>query len=419
MIHHRHKEQTPTLGPANALVTGDVFMDVYQYGTRSVYQRLQELAKRHPQRLRIRFHVVSYRRHSRWIAHAALEAHAQGRFHEFMTALINGRGTNIKRLPEVAKAAGIDLQAIQDAIKSQRHQKIFEENAAILLRSFGRSGSAYRPLVFINGVVPKRSSHRLALSDWETYYDEAYERAKQRIAAGIPRSELYCDAIRQLQTQRPVPNPRSGPVDGARVHSKTSPLMSAGLAALPVKTRRAKAPLVRLTLICNFFSSRCKRMNKQIDELRKLFAAEIEFAFAPYFETSRSRPSFPPIHEASLCAGEQNAFWSYYDATYRDMDHLGRSRALHRDRLESRAQQIGLDQQAFVSCLTSQRYTPVLNRSVQAIRKLGITGVPMILLGGRIYAGTHSRSELLQLILEQLRPGLLAQHSRCQDRPPY
>ena len=71
------------------------------------------------------------------------------------------------------------------------------------------------------------------------------------------------------------------------------------------------------------------------------------------------------------------------------------------DNLKKFAQEIGLDQQAFNTCLDSGKYTEAVNRQNEFARKLGVQSTPSFLINGIPLVGAQP-VEKFQALFEQL-----------------
>ena len=78
---------------------------------------------------------------------------------------------------------------------------------------------------------------------------------------------------------------------------------------------------------------------------------------------------------ATECAGEQDAFWQFYDRIYR----LG---PVNRQRMAALADNMGLDVPRFTACLDEQRYRQTIEEDIEYGRALDVSAVPTILIVG-------------------------------------
>lgn len=83
---------------------------------------------------------------------------------------------------------------------------------------------------------------------------------------------------------------------------------------------------------------------------------------------------------AAYCAGDQNKFWQMHDALFannRDVEEAG---SFTIRRLQAIAQNIGLDMNAYNSCMSSNKYLDQVNKDFQDATAAGITGTPFFVI---------------------------------------
>lgn len=78
---------------------------------------------------------------------------------------------------------------------------------------------------------------------------------------------------------------------------------------------------------------------------------------------------------AARCAGEQGKYWEMHDSLFAKQD------ALSLPTVFDRAQTLGLDKEKFTECLSSEKYTADIQKSVSEAQKMGIDGTPTFFLG--------------------------------------
>jgi protein-disulfide isomerase len=79
--------------------------------------------------------------------------------------------------------------------------------------------------------------------------------------------------------------------------------------------------------------------------------------------------------EAFWCANDQGKGGEMYDQLFANQQQL------QPEALEQHAEALGLDVQAFKTCLGSSKYTDKINASLKDGQKVGVTGTPAFLLG--------------------------------------
>ena len=117
--------------------------------------------------------------------------------------------------------------------------------------------------------------------------------------------------------------------------------------------------------------------------------------------SSNVHPGACMLAEGAVCAQEQDKFWDYHDIAFETKSPISRSV------LSNIAAEIGLDINAFDSCLNSGRGLKVVSEDINAAFNAGVTGTPTIFINGRRLRGVPKPwviSELLQFSENHLPP---------------
>jgi protein-disulfide isomerase len=86
---------------------------------------------------------------------------------------------------------------------------------------------------------------------------------------------------------------------------------------------------------------------------------------------------------AALCAGEQGNYWEYHDYLFEHQSGENEG-AFSRPHLKEFAVKLGLNEDSFSQCLEKERYANIIRADEQIARRLGLRGVPSILVNGRL-----------------------------------
>jgi protein-disulfide isomerase len=103
--------------------------------------------------------------------------------------------------------------------------------------------------------------------------------------------------------------------------------------------------------------------------------------------------------EAVLCAAEQDAYLPYHDTLYANQSGENKG-AFNHDRLLNFAGDLGLDEDAFGTCLDSGKYEPTIAQMKAQGQALGITGTPMFVINGQVVSLTGQGYDLLEKQIE-------------------
>ena len=93
-------------------------------------------------------------------------------------------------------------------------------------------------------------------------------------------------------------------------------------------------------------------------------------------------PDFSPgAAQAALCAGEQNALWEMTSQLMTIRSRMSESRVspdTARDTIRLAASELDLDADALLACVSSQRYSRVIDHYRQEVEERGVIGVPTV-----------------------------------------
>ena len=97
--------------------------------------------------------------------------------------------------------------------------------------------------------------------------------------------------------------------------------------------------------------------------------------------------------QAARCAGEQDKFWQYHDHLY---SHQGGENvnAFSKANLKKFAASLGLNTNAFNSCLDSDKYATEIQEQTQYGSSIGVTGTPATFINGVKISGAVPYSQI-------------------------
>lgn len=104
--------------------------------------------------------------------------------------------------------------------------------------------------------------------------------------------------------------------------------------------------------------------------------------------------------QAGECAAEANKFWPYHDVLYDNQRAPG---GFSQANLLKYAGQVGLDTQAFSTCLSSGQAAARVNADTEEGKKYGFKGVPTIVINGRVTEGLAPLDTYKRIIDEELQ----------------
>jgi len=149
---------------------------------------------------------------------------------------------------------------------------------------------------------------------------------------------------------------------------------------------------VNLIEYLSYGCSYCQQIHNALDAaLKETPEVNLELKHFIVYE------AFMPIHEAQVCADEQNQGYAFHDQYFKN--YYPQKSVATGNQI---AQELGLNKTDFASCLASNRPSDVINRDMQEGIALGVTGTPTLLVEGpntpiRIFSARTKPSILAEL----------------------
>lgn len=152
----------------------------------------------------------------------------------------------------------------------------------------------------------------------------------------------------------------------------------------------ADAP-VQIVEFADFGCTSCRAWHRAgiLDEITARYGDQISFTWRDFAVIT---PQSPKAAEAGQCAHDQGQFWAYHDYLYEQAGGLSMSM------LKEYAAAIGLEADAFATCLDSGKYSRMVDAGIQEARRLGARGTPSFAVNDRLLAGPPSYDMLATII---------------------
>ena len=142
----------------------------------------------------------------------------------------------------------------------------------------------------------------------------------------------------------------------------------------------------------------CKRIYPTLNQVMDEYEGRVRLVFRQ-FPLHSLHPNAQRAAEASLCADDQGQFWEMHDAMFEG------SGGLNVASLKARAAELGLDEDAFGSCLDSGQFADQVAADVTAGRALGVSGTPALFINGRYLSGAQPFEVIARVIDDELQRG--------------
>lgn len=109
-----------------------------------------------------------------------------------------------------------------------------------------------------------------------------------------------------------------------------------------------------------------------------------------------------PAALAARCAGDQGKYWEMHDLLFEKQAIWSEKEDITTD-LTAYANQIGLNQSAFSSCLSSEKFAQAIDDDVSLGQKVGVSGTPTFFINGQMLVGALPYDNFKAIIDEQLK----------------
>jgi hypothetical protein len=427
-VDYRDPSAVPSLGSARAPVTIEVFFIPGPSSRAGWYRTLEELQRRHPQKIRLVYRVLVGAGQTR-VPYVALEAAAEGQYGEFMAKLheaLASRPTTLSdiQLVEVARSAGVDGDRALAAMKDPppAYKRVVEGNERRRKQHvFSASARAAPATLLFNGRPVGTALVALTSSDLEREYRAALDQAEDLLDRGADPSTLAnaFDQARVLPTEIVVQT-------GATDDEIGEPPADPPLANPPLKLRGLpsygppEAP-VTIVVACSPTSLNCEQPLSSARLTQETYPEQVRVVWAPYFDVSRDDSAdLALLGDAALCAEQVGTSlereadfdsttspgWRWVTAVLAESKNR-RKRISTEQLIDRIADKLHVDDHAFEACRA--RLAGTTTAWVEAARHAGVRTSPATVIGGRIYGPIIDWTTLQLLVEAELAPGWLGE----------
>jgi protein-disulfide isomerase len=217
--------------------------------------------------------------------------------------------------------------------------------------------------------------------------DELYERYKGRMQGTKEENE---PKIRNYLRQQMF-------LDGLRAKYKTETLLQQPKVEVAVGDGAVKGPKTAPVTIVEFSDFQCpysKRVQPTVAEVQKKYGDKIHYVYRDFplqFHNNAEKAA-----EAASCAGEQGKFWQYHDKLFEDQTKLDVAN------LKESAKALGLDTEAFDTCLDSGKFAKKVEKSMEDGQEAGVNGTPAFFINGIFLSGAVPLENFTEIIDQEL-----------------
>jgi protein-disulfide isomerase len=114
-----------------------------------------------------------------------------------------------------------------------------------------------------------------------------------------------------------------------------------------------------------------------MEQLEAQFGDQVSFEFRHFPVITASSPT---AAEAAQCAAEQDGFWAFHDYIYENLEAYPN---LSQDRVRQIATEVGLESEAFDTCLRSGKYQDFVRQAIREGQAAGVRGTPTFFINGQ------------------------------------
>jgi len=137
----------------------------------------------------------------------------------------------------------------------------------------------------------------------------------------------------------------------------------------------------------------CESFGPTLEQVKETYAGDVKVVFLQ-FPLRQIHPNAQKAAEASLCAFEQGAFWEAHDL------YFAEQRSLTVPDLKEKAERLGIDAEAFATCLDSGKYADRVDIEMSAGAAVGVTGTPAVFINGRPLPGGAVPFEMVAELID-------------------
>jgi protein-disulfide isomerase len=376
---------SPSKGPATALVTIVEWSDFQCPFCSKVIPTLDELSKTYGDKVRViwKDNPLPFHPRAEPAAELAREARAQKGEKGFWAAhdmlWKNQQKLNDEDLLGYAKELGLDVDKVKTAIAEKKYGASISADQD-LADDLQASGT---PHFFING---RRLVGAQPIEKFKTVIDEEMKKAEALLAKGIAAKDVYSELIKD---GKEPPPPERKNVDPPQAEN-------------PWKGgEKAK---VTIQVFSDFECPFCKRVETTVTEVEKNYGEKVKIVW-------RDKPlpmhkNAPMLAEAAHEVYKQKGnagFWKFHGLLF---SKQGTPEAYTRANVEKYAEEMGgIDMAKLKKALDTGAHKDFVKVDSDAADKAGISGTPAFVINGYFISGAQPYAKFKKIIDKALKEG--------------
>jgi protein-disulfide isomerase len=389
-VHRVPVDDTPTRGPADALVTIVEFGDVECPFCRQLDPVLKRLEREYRGRVRLAWKHRAHPSHphaaaAAMVAEAARRERGDEAFWKVIDTLLAANPLDAAAINQVGTAVGLEVSRLKADPEAQGQIASRVRRDHNLAFNLGVTGT---PTLFVNGrkLVGARPYEALKAA-----VDEEMVKAEALVRRGVPRGELYARIVEK------------GILDPVSLEPADPPALAAEVPLRPDgPTRGQRSAPVTVAVFSDFQCPYSAQLAPVVERLQKEYPGEIRVAWRhlplPF------HPGALPAARAAEAARLQGKFWEMHDKLFADQSALS-------DATFARyAKELGLDLARFQRDAAAEGTAARLAEDQRLAESVGAVATPTIFVNCRKMVGAGPIENLRTLVGEELEKaqGLLA-----------
>ncbi|APR99377.1 DsbA family protein [Pajaroellobacter abortibovis] len=384
--------QDPMWGDRFAPVTIVQFSDFqcpFCSRVENTLNELKEFYKSNKIRIFWKNEPLSFHPHAKPAAEAAQGVFAMGgseafwKFHAL--AFKNQQSLTAENFHHWAKEASIaDLNAYDAGLTSHKWAQKVEKDHDLA----SRSGVRGTPAFFINGIL---LSGAQPIESFKKLIDQELEKAKAKIASGIPKEKLYTVLSQANQKNAPPPEKEE--------KEDTKTVFKVEVGNSPVRGDRNA--LVTIIEFSDFQCPFCRRVEETLQKVTETYGDQVRLVWKhqPLPFHSRAEPAAEFTLEARAQKGDKG-FWEAHDRLFNIAEKTAPS--LEDADLNRIANEIGLNVKGVEKALAKHKYQSVIEEDQNLADDMQASGTPHFFINGRRLAGAQPFTSFKKIIDEEI-----------------
>jgi protein-disulfide isomerase len=368
---------SPTRGPADALVTIVEFGDYQCPFCKRVQPTLAQLEQQYPGKIRFVFKHNALPFHLRAMPAAmlAIEAYKQkgqaGFWDVHRRLWDSSPALDDTNLEAIAQSAGLNQFRVRQAIGKLLHKPEVEQDIDLAMGTQARG----TPHFFINGY---RVSGAQPLEKFAEVVDHRLEVAEALVRKGTPRHRVYAEIMKQAKGPPPP--------ETKQVPAPTAASPSRGPAGAPIVVQ----------MFSDYQCPFCNRVLPTIKQLQKDYPWQVRVVWRdlPLAFHQQAPLAAEAAREAFAQRGN-TGYWAMHELLFQHQRNPG---GLERPALESYAAQIGLNLTRFNTALDQHTHQAAVDADAAIAKAAGISGTPGFVINGYWVSGAQSYRTFKKLV---------------------